>query len=154
MCVCVCVCVQVRESESERVCVCVREGVCVCVCEVVDILDMEGSLGGSPLHRASFDVCLDKGTYDAISLDPSGVEGNKRSKYIQSVASLLSDGGVFLITSCNWTQEELSRHFGRGEASSSMSLSKQTVCFQVSRTILHQLLFFQNPCYHSTHIVK
>ena len=84
--------------------------VCVCVCQVGDILDLENT----SLHQTKFDVCLDKGTYDAISLDPSGAEG-KRLQYTQSVTSLLANGGVFLITSCNWTAEELTDHFGKGE---------------------------------------
>ena len=74
----------------------------------MDVLDIDGSL----LHQTTFDVILDKGTYDAISLDPLGAE-EKRSKYIRSVSALLADGGIFLVTSCNWTREELTKHFGQ-----------------------------------------
>ncbi|CAI8031676.1 EEF1A lysine methyltransferase 2 [Geodia barretti] len=73
---------------------------------VVDVLHVDDSL----LHQTNFDVILDKGTYDAISLDPLGAE-EKRSRYIRSVSALLANGGIFLITSCNWTREELTKHF-------------------------------------------
>ena len=69
----------------------------------------------SPLKGRTFDVCIDKGTYDAISLDPSGAR-EKRMGYIKSVTSLLSDDGVFVITSCNWTEEELTSHFSSCES--------------------------------------
>ena len=81
---------------------------------MADILNLEHY---SQLTHTSFDVCLDKGTYDAVSLDPSGAE-KRRSQYVESVASLIKNGGVFLITSCNWTREELIARFGDGRASS------------------------------------
>lgn len=59
---------------------------------------------------AKFDICLDKGTYDAISLC-SGNPGEKRKKYIENLNKLLVKGGVFIIVSCNWTSEELKNHF-------------------------------------------
>ncbi|CCK69907.1 Efm4p KNAG_0D01550 [Huiozyma naganishii CBS 8797] len=57
-----------------------------------------------------FDIVLDKGTLDAIAL--SGLQiGNKSvvECYSTVVEKLLKDGGVFLITSCNFTQEELTK---------------------------------------------
>ena len=54
-----------------------------------------------------------KGTYDAISLNPEDAKG-KRLKYIETLDKVLSDKGHFVITSCNWTQEELVRDFGVG----------------------------------------
>ena len=59
-------------------------------------------------------MCLDKGTYDAISLSPSEA-GRKRVCYIESVAALLSAGGLLVITSCNWTAEELKAQFGQSK---------------------------------------
>jgi len=72
-----------------------------------------------PLPR--FDLILDKGTFDAISLCPEEAEEKKRF-YIDFVKTALkrtsSDGGggvegvgVFCLTSCNWTEEELVRMF-------------------------------------------
>ena len=66
------------------------------------------------LGRESFDVCIDKGTYDAISLCPEDA-ASKRQKYIDNVFELLcspEDTKKFLIlTSCNWTKDELIEQF-------------------------------------------
>jgi EEF1A lysine methyltransferase 2 len=66
-----------------------------------------------------FDVVLDKGTFDAVSLSEEvGSEGRKVLEgYAQRVARLVRQGGLFLITSCNWTEEELRGIFevGGGE---------------------------------------
>ncbi|KAL0083476.1 S-adenosyl-L-methionine-dependent methyltransferase [Phycomyces blakesleeanus] len=64
-----------------------------------------------------YQVVLDKGTYDAISLNPEEEEAKKENKagprelYIQAVHRMISPDGVFLITSCNWTMEELKEAF-------------------------------------------
>ncbi|KAI8431472.1 hypothetical protein MSG28_015989 [Choristoneura fumiferana] len=57
-----------------------------------------------------FGVVHDKGTYDAISLHPEDAKGH-REKYIEQVAAMLDETGIFVITSCNWTEEELIKHF-------------------------------------------
>ncbi|KAI9796942.1 MAG: hypothetical protein M1833_005888 [Piccolia ochrophora] len=56
-----------------------------------------------------FDVVLDKGTFDAISLSSDlDVEGRRSCEsYAGRVAPLVKDGGLLLVTSCNWTEEEL-----------------------------------------------
>ncbi|KAJ1769818.1 Protein-lysine N-methyltransferase efm4 [Coemansia sp. RSA 1813] len=63
-----------------------------------------------------FDLVLDKGTYDAICLKPSdsdaaAVDRSAANAYPVSVVNSLKDSGVFLITSCNWTEEELTARF-------------------------------------------
>ncbi|OJA13625.1 hypothetical protein AZE42_03975 [Rhizopogon vesiculosus] len=64
----------------------------------------------------TWDLILDKGTYDAIALmekDENGkvpVEG-----YPMRIAKLLNPGGHFLITSCNFTEAELQTKFITGE---------------------------------------
>ncbi|KAM4704106.1 EEF1A lysine methyltransferase 2 [Rhinophrynus dorsalis] len=58
-----------------------------------------------------FDICLDKGTFDAVSLDPTG-SVEKRGQYVQSLGRALKPHGIFIITSCNWTREELLSQFG------------------------------------------
>jgi hypothetical protein len=54
-------------------------------------------------------VLLDKGTFDAISLSSEKDSQGRRisERYRSSIKPFLEDGGLFLITSCNWTEEEL-----------------------------------------------
>ncbi|KAF2857659.1 S-adenosyl-L-methionine-dependent methyltransferase [Piedraia hortae CBS 480.64] len=53
-----------------------------------------------------FDVVLDKGTFDAISLMASGAT-HPCERYRERVVPLIKSGGFLCITSCNWTKEEL-----------------------------------------------
>ncbi|XP_049864719.1 EEF1A lysine methyltransferase 2-like [Schistocerca gregaria] len=64
--------------------------------------------GGTLLKE--YDIVLDKGTYDAVSLHPVDAK-KKREKYIENIHRILSHTGMFVITSCNWTQGELISHF-------------------------------------------
>ncbi|KAK4541402.1 hypothetical protein LTR36_008003 [Oleoguttula mirabilis] len=58
--------------------------------------------------RDGFDVVLDKGTFDAISLMPhSGSLRHPCDVYREKVVPLIVPGGLFVITSCNWTKDEL-----------------------------------------------
>ena len=68
-----------------------------------------------PSANGGFDLVLDKGTFDAISLS-SETHNDRRigEIYPQKVAELVRPGGFFLITSCNWTEEEVIRWFTRG----------------------------------------
>lgn len=85
----------------------------------------------SPLSYTSspsrlFDVILDKGTFDAISLStheptssPTTTASTEQQQpphpcevYRRRLLQLLSpNGGIFLITSCNWTEPELRAWF-------------------------------------------
>merc|ERR1711860_372027 len=76
--------------------------------EVSDLLDHKDSFVSR--HEKYFDLLFDKGTYDAISLNPEGAK-LKRLSYISSCKRLLKPGGLFAVTSCNWTFEELKQHF-------------------------------------------
>ena len=68
-----------------------------------------------------FDIILDKGTFDAISLSsdlsqiaPStSSAGEKRlfETYPEKVTPLLKRNGILLVTSCNWTEKELESWF-------------------------------------------
>ncbi|XP_043568573.1 EEF1A lysine methyltransferase 2 isoform X2 [Chiloscyllium plagiosum] len=64
-------------------------------------------------NLSQYEICIDKGTFDAISLSPDH-PAEKLSLYRQALHSVLKDGGLFLITSCNWTKEELLSHFNKG----------------------------------------
>ncbi len=60
----------------------------------------------------AFDLVLDKGTFDAITLDPLNQSKDKPiNQYPESMKKLLAMDGIFLITSCNWTEVELVHHF-------------------------------------------
>ncbi|KAF7663654.1 hypothetical protein LDENG_00204760 [Lucifuga dentata] len=85
----------------------------------VDFLNCCGEL-------KDFDVCIDKGTFDAISLNP---DNRKEAKtcYVQTVKDVLKDKGFFVITSCNWTKEQLLHRFSEGFA---FVQELPTPCFQ------------------------
>lgn len=73
------------------------------------------------LLSGEWDCVLDKGTLDAIALAhityPSPLDASKEltgvQLYPRKVARMLAPTGVFLITSCNFTAEELERIMGR-----------------------------------------
>jgi len=55
-----------------------------------------------------FDVVLDKGTFDAISLMPFAADSpHPCDVYREKVVPLVKPGRFFFITSCNWTKDEL-----------------------------------------------
>ncbi|KAM9466569.1 EEF1A lysine methyltransferase 2 isoform 2-T2 [Clarias gariepinus] len=60
-----------------------------------------------------FDLCIDKGTFDAISLNPEDREMAKL-QYLTSLKAALKPQGHFVITSCNWTKEQLLQIFSPG----------------------------------------
>lgn len=89
-----------------------------------------GPRGGE--GEGGFDIVLDKGTFDAVSLsdevapvaeeceDGKEEDGRKGSKVIQRrvcerypgiARRLVKKGGFLIVTSCNWTEEELVRWF-------------------------------------------
>ncbi|KAM9052519.1 EEF1A lysine methyltransferase 2 isoform 2-T2 [Megaptera novaeangliae] len=73
---------------------------------VEDFLNPSTKLSG-------FHICIDKGTFDAISLNPDNAI-EKRKQYVKSLSRVLKVKGFFLITSCNWTKEELLNEFSEG----------------------------------------
>lgn len=62
-----------------------------------------------------WDLVLDKGTYDAIALSDEPVieKGGRLPSvvYPEQAAKLVKLGGFFLITSCNFTEEETKRRW-------------------------------------------
>ncbi|XP_076669202.1 EEF1A lysine methyltransferase 2 [Andrena cerasifolii] len=73
--------------------------------QVCDILELENFE-----LPTDFKLVHDKGTYDAISLHPIDPTTN-RNKYIENVYKILLPNGYLVLTSCNWTREELEKHF-------------------------------------------
>ena len=76
-----------------------------------DILDSSTSIG------SQVSVLLDKGTFDAISLSSEKDSRGRRisEQYRSRIKPFLEEGGLFLITSCNWTEEELRSWFEKDE---------------------------------------
>ncbi|KAG2018019.1 chaperone, variant 2 [Coprinopsis cinerea AmutBmut pab1-1] len=59
-----------------------------------------------------WDLLLDKGTYDAIALGEKDEQGRSPAvRYPGRVVRLLKPGGIFLITSCNFIEDELKASF-------------------------------------------
>lgn len=66
-----------------------------------------------------FDLVVDKGTFDAICLSGdtttlNGKEVRICELYPRIAASMVKEGGYFLITSCNWTEAEVEKWFTQG----------------------------------------
>lgn len=72
-----------------------------------------------PHANGGFDIVLDKGTFDAVSLSEEMV-ANKRvcERYPAIARGLVRKGGFLVVTSCNWTEEELVRWFTGGQVGS------------------------------------
>ncbi|XP_055912226.1 EEF1A lysine methyltransferase 2 [Eupeodes corollae] len=69
--------------------------------QVADLLDVADCQ-----KLGKFNVIHDKGTYDAISLNPENPK-EKREAYLDCVRNMMDEDAFFIITSCNWTEEEL-----------------------------------------------
>lgn len=67
-------------------------------------------------NKNGWDVVLDKGTFDAISLSEEKDRQGRRicEGYKEKIIPLIRTGGVFLVTSCNWTEDELRSWFEDG----------------------------------------
>ncbi|KAF9073464.1 S-adenosyl-L-methionine-dependent methyltransferase [Rhodocollybia butyracea] len=64
----------------------------------------------------TWDLLLDKGTYDAIALGEKDNLGRSSVfSYPSRAARLIKPGGFFLITSCNFTEQELRANFATEE---------------------------------------
>ena len=66
---------------------------------------------------AGWDVVLDKGTFDAVSLSDERDAAGRRvcEGYRARVLRLLAPRGLFVVTSCNWTEAELKGWFEGGD---------------------------------------
>lgn len=87
--------------------------------EMVNPVEVEwrtGDLLRDDLNE-EWDLVLDKGTFDALCLSQEVVEekGGRlpSAVYPEQVAKLVKTGGFFLITSCNFTEEEIRRRWTR-----------------------------------------
>jgi SAM-dependent methyltransferase len=79
----------------------------------LDAVRSETNKENGDTSTAGWDVVLDKGTFDAVSLSNQRDEAGRRicEGYRDRVLQLLRPGGIFLVTSCNWTEAELKGWF-------------------------------------------
>lgn len=84
--------------------------------KIINVLGEEGTDDWKALLALNrFQVVHDKGTYDAISLNPENPK-KKRELYLRNIGSLIDDNGLLIMTSCNWSEMELVSFFeGSGE---------------------------------------
>lgn len=54
------------------------------------------------------------GTYDAISLSDDNPQ-SRRYDYIEATNKMLRENGLFIMTTCNWTEQEITDHFSKCE---------------------------------------
>ena len=78
--------------------------------KVWDILNGRGE-EGEEQGLGQWDIVLDKGTFDAVSL--SGVAGVEE-RYVRRVEESVKKDGMLLVTSCNWTEAEIVHWFEAG----------------------------------------
>lgn len=71
-----------------------------------DLLAEPPSSTWRPKPTGTFTVILDKGTFDAISLMPHASQ-HPCATYRSNIVPLISEGGFLVLTSCNWTRDEL-----------------------------------------------
>lgn len=88
--------------------------------ETVDLI-REDSRNEQWWPYGGFNLVLDKGTFDAISLSSEmirDVDGQHKricELYPQKAIDMVAPDGYLLITSCNWTEEEVIKWFSQDE---------------------------------------
>ena len=78
---------------------------CEITFDTLDILDEQSISKFSD----KFQVIVDKGTFDAISL--SETAARDKELYVRHSSLMMGEGALLLLTSCNWTESELVTHF-------------------------------------------
>ncbi|EGG13891.1 hypothetical protein DFA_11652 [Cavenderia fasciculata] len=77
--------------------------------EELDIEYLVDDIRNSKIEKDAFDVVLDKGTFDAMSLSEDKVQA--KEDYRSHILTILKPGGHFVITSCNYTEQEILAYF-------------------------------------------
>lgn len=81
---------------------------------IFDSNDAAKKLSWFPYESQGFDIVLDKGTFDAVSLSgETTASANTRicHQYPIIASKLVRLGGYLIVTSCNWTEDELVHWF-------------------------------------------
>ncbi|KAJ5163211.1 uncharacterized protein N7500_005041 [Penicillium coprophilum] len=71
----------------------------------------EETLPWFPYQEGGFDIVLDKGTFDAVSLADDAKTTRVCERYPVIARRLVRRGGFLMVTTCNWTEEELVHWF-------------------------------------------
>ncbi|KXG46713.1 uncharacterized protein PGRI_039640 [Penicillium griseofulvum] len=71
----------------------------------------EETLPWFPYQEGGFDIVLDKGTFDAVSLADDAKTTRVCERYPDIARRLVRRGGFLVVTTCNWTEEELVHWF-------------------------------------------
>jgi len=80
--------------------------------ETAEILfEQKDILSGDSCEGSPFKVIIDKVTYDAISLNPDIPFVQSKQLYKKFIETNIEENGFFMLTSCNWTRQELENHF-------------------------------------------
>ncbi|KAJ5834651.1 hypothetical protein N7447_000677 [Penicillium robsamsonii] len=77
----------------------------------------EEALPWFPYQDGGFDIVLDKGTFDAVSLADDAKTTRVCERYPDIARRLVRRDGFLIITTCNWTEEELVYWFTGGRTS-------------------------------------
>ena len=95
--------------------------------DVMDVVRDEPN-GRAWWPEGGFDLVLDKGTFDAISLSEEAASPESRLQhrintlYPARAVNMVKPGSFLLITSCNWTQDELIKWFTSGKVEGTMEV--------------------------------
>lgn len=106
--------------------------------------------GTAAAGGGGFDLVLDKGTFDAISLssatvvDPATNNTERRicELYPSKVLAMVRPGGFLLVTSCNWTEEEVVSWFTGASAAAEGEGDAAAARFEVYDTIKYPVFEF------------
>ena len=102
----------------------------------------------TPSQESGFDLVLDKGTFDAISLSADTIVDSNTGRsrrtcevYPRKVLEMVKPGGFLLVTSCNWTEGEVIDWFTDTSAQSEGEVGVHGK-FEVHDTIRYRVFKF------------
>jgi len=84
-----------------------KDNITLKVCDILDSNQLQSVIGDQ-----RFDFVIDVGTYDAICLMANESLDDTKLKYMYAICSLVKVGSIFVIASCNNTENELMSLFG------------------------------------------
>jgi EEF1A lysine methyltransferase 2 len=102
-----------------------------------------------PAREQGFDLVLDKGTFDAISLSSATIVDTESTSerrvcelYPLKALELVKLGGFLLVTSCNWTEAEVLTWFAGATSQTSDGAQQSRARFEVYDSIKYPVFEF------------